>query len=108
MTFSVERKEDMSVEGFLRLHIQDDGDVCLTIGQGSDDFGCNTDGIVRQFASIEFCSTGAGGGASPETIKCLRKLAVAMAMDNKDSGKSHRNGRFLGEEILKEQPCPPQ
>ena len=71
----VDRPEDMSRDGYLRLFIQPDGDVIVMVQ--SEGMG--------QIASVEFCSCGAGGGASPETIKALRRLAKAMAIDNADS-----------------------
>ncbi len=69
----LERLEDMSVNGRLRLWLQDDGDVIVAIMQ---DNGKMTD--------VEFCTPGAGGGGSPRTWAALRQLAVAMKEDNDD------------------------
>ena len=71
---TVERRDDMNI-GFLRIHRQEDGDVCITGG------GKNlSDQDV--FASIEFCSIGSGGGRSPKTIEALRDLFNAMLEDS--------------------------
>lgn len=56
----VDRPEDMSATGYLRLFIQPDGDVIVLVSD--ERFSC---------ASVEFCSIGAGGGASPKTMAAL-------------------------------------
>jgi hypothetical protein len=66
----IERPEDMSIIGRLRLLIQSDGDVIVAI--------CHS-GLMTD---IEFCSPGSGGGRSPQTWKALHALAVAMRADN--------------------------
>jgi len=68
------RKEDMSSDGELRLFIEDDGDVIITVLDR--DSHC---------ASVQFCTVGQGGGSSPETLKALRGLIVAINKDNKDN-----------------------
>lgn len=65
------RKEDMSVNGRLRVLRQPDGDMCVAI---IDDDG--------NMASVEFCTPGTGGGRSPKTIHALRQLALAIIEDN--------------------------
>lgn len=66
----VVRQEDMEI-GWLRLIVQEDGDVCLTVGDGR-----------KMAVGIEFCTVGTGGGRSPRTVKALRELAQAMYLDN--------------------------
>lgn len=65
-----ERREDMSARGRLRLHAQEDGDMCLMV---IEDDGTS--------AGIEFCSS---GGHSPRTLQALRALSRAMAADNEE------------------------
>lgn len=68
----VARKEDMSINGRLRLIKQDDGDICVAV---IEDSGESTD--------IEFCTVGMGGGKSGRTLAALNDLALAMIEDNK-------------------------
>lgn len=75
---TVERNEDMSPTGILRLYQQDDGDIVVAIVPDLDDMRRN----YRE--SIEFCAIGAGGGRSPKTLAALRNLMAAMEEDNKD------------------------
>jgi hypothetical protein len=93
--WNVSRLESMSPNGFLRLHVQEDGDICVQVGEG------DADGGIRQFASIEICTPMAGGGGSPRTHEALRQLAIAMAEDNADEAWRGRAGEFDGAEILK-------
>lgn len=69
----IERLEDMSPLGKLRLLVQSDGDVIIAIQQD--------DGTM---ANVEFCAPGAGGGGSPQTWAALREVARAMQLDNAD------------------------
>lgn len=71
----VERREDMSPSGRLRLTLQVDGDVMVTVVPDPDAPDWERD-------SVEFCSCGMGGGKSPRTLQALRDLAVAMEQDN--------------------------
>ncbi len=71
----VERKEDMSCCGKLRLIRQDDGDIIITVQS-------ERDGLLQPGDSVEFCTTGLGGGKSPNTITALRALMDAMQRDN--------------------------
>jgi hypothetical protein len=68
---TVGRKEDMSVRGRLLVFRQEDGDMCITV---VDDEG-NSGGV-------EFCTIGQGGGRSPNTLKALRALGLAIMADN--------------------------
>lgn len=92
MNMIVDRKEDMSPEGYLRLIQQEDGDIILGV------FEDDGDGKIIAHASVEFCTCVMGGGLSKLTLKALRNLAKAMAMDNKDG--SHKTGEFKGEIFL--------
>jgi hypothetical protein len=70
-----ERREDMSPRGRLRLHAQDDGDMCVMV---IEDDGTS--------AGIEFCNS---GGHSPRTLQALRNLSRAMqddAIDEQERG----------------------
>jgi hypothetical protein len=86
MSVLVERLEDMSASGRLRLLQQGDGDVIISIQQ--------EDG---QSADVEFCSPGSGGGGSPKTWVALRQLIQAMKEDNEDPRATHRRVGDKGE-----------
>jgi len=87
-----ERIEDMSQRGFLRLIMEDDGDIVIAVGQ------CDRDGFIDPVASVEFCTCGSGGGGSPETREALIQLMGAIARDNLNkSGKISRRGRDLAD-----------
>lgn len=75
MSKIVERLEDMSPRGLLRLLIQDDGDVIVSVQQND-----------LQSADVEFCTS---GGRSPRTLHALRALAKAMQEDNADPRVAH-------------------
>lgn len=79
MSKLVERLEDMSPKGRLRLLVQHDGDVIVSLIQ--DD---------GRMADVEFCTPGAGGGGSRRTWEALRNLVTAMEADNADPQCSHR------------------
>jgi len=97
--WNVDRKESMSPDGFLRLHIQEDGDVRLTVGQGAVNSGCT------RLASVEFCTPMTGEGGSSRTWAALRLLAIAMAKDNADREQDGRRREFPGAEILDDSPA---
>jgi len=69
----VTRKEDMSPDGRLRVFLQADGDVILSIVPASDGRCLNS--------SVEFCAL-TGGGRSPHTRKALLALMDAIRKDN--------------------------
>lgn len=71
----VERCEDMSTLGRLRLIRDDDGDIIVAVQPEKD-------GRRMTGSSVEFCAGGAGGGKSPRTRKALAALMVAMEADN--------------------------
>jgi hypothetical protein len=77
----VERLEDMSPRGKLRLLIQSDGDIIVAIQQ--------EDGTM---ADVEFCAPGAGGGGSHRTWAALRDVVRAMQLDNEDPACQARSG----------------
>lgn len=79
MSKIVERLEDMSPKGRLRVCVQGDGDVIICLIQ--DD---------GRMADVEFCTPGAGGGGSRRTWEALRNLVSAMEADNDDPRCSHR------------------
>jgi len=83
MTNTVERFEDMSPRGRLRLLQQSDGDilVCVISDPDGPDEGVSP--------SVEFCTS---GGKSPKTLVALRHLMKAMADDNRDSVHCSRRG----------------
>ena len=66
----VERHEDMSLTGRLRLRRQDDGDICVAV--------IDKEGHM---AAVEFCIPGYGGRTSPHTHKALLDLFDAMQRD---------------------------
>ncbi len=74
---TVERNEDMSSSGKLRLHQQGDGDVIVAIIPDPEE-------ERRGRNSVEFCAIGCGGGRSPKTLAALRNLITAMEEDNKE------------------------
>lgn len=92
--WTVDRKESMSPDGFIRVIVQEDGDACLTVGQGEVNAG------ILRVASVEFCTPMGGGGGSSRTHAALRLLAVAMARDNAEGLQDGRRGEFPGTEIL--------
>ncbi|MNM94622.1 hypothetical protein D3C81_1070330 [compost metagenome] len=67
---TVERLEDMSARGRLKLYAQEDGDMCLMVVENNG-----------TSAGIEFC---ASGGRSPRTLEAVRALSRAMEQDNAD------------------------
>ena len=71
----IERNEDMSRDGKLRLIQQEDGDIIVSVINSEDKF----------MPSVEFCSIHCGGGRSPHTIKALRNLMKAMKKDNEQT-----------------------
>lgn len=75
MSKSAERREDMSVHGFLKILQQSDGDMIVAVYPQEN-------GVVGVGGSVEFCAPGAGGGRSRHTIAALRDLMVAMEKDN--------------------------
>ena len=78
MSKVVERLEDMSRIGRLRLIKQDDGDIIVAVQSEQD-------GVLQSGDSVEFCTS---GGRSPNTLKALNELIKAMALDN----ESHTHG----------------
>lgn len=69
----VGRLEDMSPDGHLRVGLDGDGDVYLSIYNGGDEPAC---------ANVEFCVPGSGGGKSSRTRLALIELMLAMEADN--------------------------
>jgi hypothetical protein len=76
----VERLEDMSPDGRLRLIRQSDGDIIVVVIPPSKDGYLDSSAIP---VSAEFCTHG-GGGQSPRTLQALYTLYEAMEQDCKD------------------------
>lgn len=87
MSAIVERFEDMSPTGTLRLIWQEDGDIIVVVTRGEDDDFAQ--------ASVEFCTPMSGGGNSEHTHAALRYLMAAMAKDelNRKQFRDGGNGR---------------
>lgn len=85
----VERHEDMSPVGTLKVIIEPDGDIIVAVTPDLDDpmqssiFGY----------TVQFCTIGSGGGRSPRTRKALIELVNAMYQDNleEESAKGRYN-----------------
>lgn len=73
----VTRYEDMSIDGFMRLFRQDDGDIIVSLFRGGR-------GGRAKMCDVEFCEPGSGGGRSSHTRKALMALMVAMEKDNEE------------------------
>lgn len=78
MTNTVGRIGDMHPKRALNLHVQEDGDIIVWIGEPI--FLQNQ---PIENTSVEFCTIGMGGGKSPKTLDALRTLVKAMEEDNK-------------------------
>lgn len=74
----VERLEDMSSRGRLRLIEQMDGDIIVAVQSMED-------GFLGIGDSVEFCSGYSGGGKSPHTMEALRNLMEAIKKDNAEN-----------------------
>lgn len=72
---TVKRNEDMSQLGYLKVLVQDDGDIIVAVYPQEND-------LVGIGASVEFCIPGTGGGRSTHTHAALRNLVAAMERDN--------------------------
>ena len=72
----VERFEDMSPTGRLKLIRQDDGDIIIAIIPDPDN--AQRSYVDKQ---VEFCTHG-GGGQSPKTLSALYALMDAIEQDN--------------------------
>ena len=73
----IERKGDMSPVARLQLVREEDGDICIAVV---------TDPELRTTIGgdeLQFC-TMSGGGHSPNVLRALYHLAVAMEQDNQD------------------------
>lgn len=72
------RAEDMG-EGYLRLLLDSDNDVCVAVWDG------------KRSASVEFCNPGSGGGGrSSRTRMALIALMVAIEADNAERPELRR------------------
>lgn len=66
----VGRMDDMHERGHLRVGLDGDGDVYVSVWDGD------------QGASVEFCTPGSGGGRSSRTRLALIALMLAIEADN--------------------------
>ncbi|MGC1583319.1 MAG: hypothetical protein WA766_17675 [Candidatus Acidiferrales bacterium] len=80
----VERFEDMSPLGMLRVQRQQDGDVIVTVVAGDHH------GNIESVSTVEFCTPMTGGGQSEKTWEALIALAEAMDEDNKAYKQNRR------------------
>jgi hypothetical protein len=72
----VGRLDDMHVNGHLRVGLDSDNDVYVSVYNGDSS------------SNVEFCNTGGnGGGRSPNTRKALIDLMLAIEADNKENPK---------------------
>lgn len=82
---AVERPEDMSQKGKLRVFVEDDGYVIVAVHEEvKDDDGTP---MVGPGVDVQFCVPHPGGGHSPETWKALLALAKAMRRDVENDGR---------------------
>jgi hypothetical protein len=79
---TIERLEDMTPTGRLRLLRQDDGDVIVIIIPDAESH--------RPMVSVEFCTPFAGGGQSEHTWEALGALMAAMERDEKERSQNQR------------------
>lgn len=78
------RREDMSPNGMLHIIQHHDGDITVSVFEGSPDGEA-----FRNSATVEFCEPSFGGGESPETWACLVDLMESMQADNDRRSAKH-------------------
>jgi len=79
----IQRFEDMSPGGCLRLFRQDDGDIIVCAVPDPED--CKRRHLPFVGIGVEFCVCGGGGGQSPHTRKALLALWEAIERDNTEN-----------------------
>jgi hypothetical protein len=77
------RLGDMGEGTALVVHVQDDGDVIIGIGEP-----------LMPKKTVEFCTIGPGGGRSQHTFKALRALAEAVKKDNQECPLEFKGNKF--------------
>lgn len=77
MSVKIQRYEDMSRRGCLRLFRQNDGDMIVVAVPDPGD--CDRRGLLPFGIGVEFC---ASGGQSPNTREALLALWEAIEKDN--------------------------
>ena len=82
---AVERPDDMSQKGKLRLFVEDDGDIIVAVHEEVQDEQGQP--MVGAGADVQICAPFTGGGHSPETWEALHRLAIAMHHDNESRKK---------------------
>lgn len=80
----VERNEDMSTRGRLRLIQQDDGDIIVAVQSMEN-------GLLQPGDSVKFCTAVGGGCQSPKTFAALHALMEAIRQDNLDNPNKKPN-----------------
>ncbi len=88
----VQRFEDMSPEGCLRLFRQGDGDIIVCAVPDPEE--CERRQLPPFGIGVEFCTCG-GGGQSPNTRKALLALWEAIEKDNAENPQ-HRGRHNAG------------
>lgn len=88
MVKNYHRLGDMGEGTALWIHVQDDGDIVVGIGEPL---------LARK--TVEFCTVGQGGGRSGNTLDALRALAKAIKKDNEENPIDYQGHKFppLGE-----------
>jgi len=76
-----ERIEDMSPRSYLRVLMEEDGDMIITVVAIKEGPGRYRGLPDMDIASVQFCAR-AGGGRSPNVRKALQELALAIEKDN--------------------------
>jgi|GEM_PF-6263052 len=88
----IRRYEDMSPDGSLVIHIQNDGDVIVSARPSTE--YAEREGISPFGVSVEFCSCSSGGGQSPKVLAALRNLARAIIEDNESKPQNRTKSRM--------------
>ena len=68
------RHEDMSSIGILKLIVQEDGDIIVSVQS-------ERNGVLQRGDAVEFSTIGNGGGRSPHTLNALRNLVKAIELE---------------------------
>lgn len=89
----VQRFEDMSPSGCLRLFRQEDGDIIVCAVPDYDE--CKRRKLPPLGISVEFCTYG-GGGQSQHTHKALLALWESIERDNAEHPQSRGDARRKG------------
>lgn len=80
---TVERVEDMSPDGRLKLFREDDGDIIVSIIPPSKKL--SKESMWLEDMQVQFCSLAGGGGRSRHTREALFTLMEAIEKDNAEN-----------------------